>query len=287
MPKTKLQKYRMEQVYGSSLRAHKANRQMILIRLGCLDIKLCSIMKELLVRDFEKILVREDFYVKPNPLNDLSDDHFSLNLCKCFQMTNNQLMRRDGNHNSLLNFINRRNTRRACKKQNIGLCIYEGPVQSGNYFLMSTITAPEKRNPFSLLHLSAVEVTKQVHTFALDALSQIHNILRHRNLAVRVGKDDKRYIFHVHSLIKQHIHKYLDQEYLCEAYFDNVALNPTSFCLWCDTKLNEKIYAKTATTRYDCTCRLCKFLRLGISKTTVVEINGHLEDCPNQKGLSH
>lgn len=291
MPLKTFQESRMDQVYDAYIKAVTSEWEIEKNKFEILDIDLCLIMKHMLVKDFKKIVAREDFYKTPNPLNDLTDDHFELNQLKSFRMTIGQLVRRDVNYNSVLNFLNKKKIEHIiCEKQNTGLSVHEGPVKSDNYFLMSSIKTLEKSKPFALIHLSAVEVMKQFHELTLKSLIQIYIILRHRNFAVRVGKEIERNIFHIYSIIKQYIHKDLSQAFLHDAYFDNIKLNPSPFCLWCNTKFNEKIYAKTThgflDMRYDCACRLCKFLRLGVSKTTVVEINGHSIDCPNQDGLS-
>lgn len=135
-----------------------------------------------------------------------------------------------------------------------------------SFFTRSVITDDTKatHDPFSLQHIAAARSIPTLKYCKPNILIGIYNATKSQDLYIRVGDVKTRKNYKFANIVKHHIYdQSYDKSLVSMAYFENLKLKPTPFCVDCGLirKIEESL----------CNCLLCNLAKYALTFTPVVE----------------
>lgn len=218
-------------------RAYDEVRNASELAFNRINLQMYHKIKKMYLRDVCEADKNQMIYDSAYPNIDYLDDNLKKNL-KGYHSSAQQNKIEKRRHSSfgyLRELLVDGSNKLTCRKFKLRLQASEQPIdmyEDAIYWNYKVELDYAKRNPFSLLHLSAVEVIKNIDSLSFDMQGQLFIMLKQRNLSLRAGDISSRRTYQIHNIIKQSMYWKLNQRDLVDFdYFRQIKKNRILFVL--------------------------------------------------------
>lgn len=199
------------------------------------------------------------------------DDYYDGRQWKIFRCPHDEERRVDCFNQCLLDAYRAKTSEVNCNKKQILIKLLRRGRGRGyikkeeSIFRYSIISDIQKAtyNPLSLKHIAAAKSIPMLENYNSNILIGIYKATKNQDLYLRVGTVAERRNYKFANIVKHIIYKQMYEPLTCLQYFENLKLNPTSFCVDCG--LIKKAES------YRCFCIPCYVLQGTLQFTPAVE----------------